>query len=1058
MRTNLPVTQNEYVLRDDQMIVSKTDLKGQITYVNRDFLDVSGFTQDELIGKPHNLVRHPDMPAEAFKDLWDTVKSGRPWTGVVKNRCKNGDYYWVDATATLIREGGQVVGYMSVRRKPTRQEIDSAENLYKKIKAGAVKLDSKLGRLKRLSIGARLTTGIVAAAVLILGISTVVIGSRTNTLLEAKALSVVTEQLRVTRTMVEQSALQSRKEASRLGEVFSLQFMDPFSVVVRDEKDRALLKHGSKVLNDQFDEVDRFTATSGAVATFFVRQSDDFYRVSTSVKKADGQRAIGTSLDKKHPAYVRLMAGERYTGKATLFGKDYYTDYQPIKDAAGRIIGATFIGVDFSDQMGALKEKIKSIKIGETGYIFVLFSKEGDEYGKALVHPVDEGQIILGAKDATGREFIRELLEKKQGMIRYDGINKELGETSAREKMLAIEHIPEWDWVLGGGTYMDELEKEASTLYVMQIIANVIVVLAMSGLVLWLSRRWVAAPLAEVNGAFERLSQGDYSTKLALDRHDEVGIMMQALVSMQTRLGFDVAETKRVAAETMRIKMALDSSNAPMTISNENNALIYMNLAAENLWRSMEPGMQERVPGFTVSEMRNHSLVEFFDNPEIQEAYRTQLNAPRTFDVAMCGRQLVVTVSPVRDATGVYLGRASQWLDRTDEVRIEQQIAGVIEAAELGNPEARLEISGLNGFFLKLGKGINGLLESNARVMADIGNVFRRLAEGDLTLTVEQRYVGSLAEMVDNANLTITKLGGIIQSIKDAADAINTASKEIASGNQDLSSRTEQQASSLEETASSMEQLSSTVKLNSENAIQANQFAGEAQQVAIKAGNAVGQVVETMSAIRQSSTKISDIIGVIDGIAFQTNILALNAAVEAARAGEQGRGFAVVATEVRSLAQRSASAAKEIKGLISDSESKVEAGNKLVDQAGQTVEEVVASIKRVAKIMSDISEASREQSAGIEQVSLAVSQMDEVTQQNAALVEQAAAAAESLEEQAYGLTEAVGMFKLAGADLNRSGPGKAQRLVSPAASPTKSSSQRATKRLPASLDDEWSEF
>ena len=262
-----------------------------------------------------------------------------------------------------------------------------------------------------------------------------------------------------------------------------------------------------------------------------------------------------------------------------------------------------------------------------------------------------------------------------------------------------------------------------------------------------------------------------------------------------------------------------------------------------------------------------------------------------------------------------------------------------------------------------------------------------------------------------------------------------------------------------------MEELTSTVKQNADNARQANELADGAQQVAERGGAVVGQVVETMSAIHQSSSKIADIIGVIDGIAFQTNILALNAAVEAARAGEQGRGFAVVATEVRNLAQRSAAAAKEIKGLISDSVEKVEAGNKLVDQAGRTMEEVVASIKRVARIMSDISAASREQTAGIEQVSLAVSQMDEVTQQNAALVEEAAAAAESLEEQAQTLAQVVSVFKVMEEEAvariaapKRAGAKPAASNAAPNYTRDRSGARKAAASLPASLDDEWEEF
>ncbi|MHB1086082.1 MAG: methyl-accepting chemotaxis protein, partial [Thiobacillus sp.] len=252
----------------------------------------------------------------------------------------------------------------------------------------------------------------------------------------------------------------------------------------------------------------------------------------------------------------------------------------------------------------------------------------------------------------------------------------------------------------------------------------------------------------------------------------------------------------------------------------------------------------------------------------------------------------------------------------------------------------------------------------------------------------------------------------IISQVRTGTETIAVASREIASGNADLSNRTESQASSLEETASSMEQLTSTVRQNAENARQANQLVGSTADVAVKGGRVVGQVVDTMASIKDSSRKIADIIGVIDGIAFQTNILALNAAVEAARAGEQGRGFAVVAAEVRNLAQRSAGAAKEIKALIEDSVGKVDAGGKLVDEAGKTMDEIVNSVKRVTDIMSEIAAASQEQSAGIEQVNQAVGQMDEMTQQNAALVEQAAAAAESLQDQAGQLAQAVSAFKL----------------------------------------------
>ncbi|WP_323493736.1 methyl-accepting chemotaxis protein [Undibacterium sp. 5I1] len=291
-------------------------------------------------------------------------------------------------------------------------------------------------------------------------------------------------------------------------------------------------------------------------------------------------------------------------------------------------------------------------------------------------------------------------------------------------------------------------------------------------------------------------------------------------------------------------------------------------------------------------------------------------------------------------------------------------------------------------------------------------NISEAVAAGDLTTDIKITSNDEMGKLLQALKNMSDSLKNIVGEVRTGTDQITAASTEIATGNLDLSSRTEEQASSLEETASSMEELTSTVKQNADNARQANQLAVSASEVATKGGNVVSQVIQTMSEINDSSKKIVDIIGVIDSIAFQTNILALNAAVEAARAGEQGRGFAVVASEVRNLAQRSASAAKEIKTLIDTSVEKVDTGTKLVDQAGLTIQEIVQSVKRVSDVVSEISAATQEQTAGIDQINIAITQIDETTQQNAALVEQAAAAAASMQEQATNLTQVVSVFKI----------------------------------------------
>jgi methyl-accepting chemotaxis protein len=332
------------------------------------------------------------------------------------------------------------------------------------------------------------------------------------------------------------------------------------------------------------------------------------------------------------------------------------------------------------------------------------------------------------------------------------------------------------------------------------------------------------------------------------------------------------------------------------------------------------------------------------------------------------------------------------------------------------------------------------------------------VAGGDLTRSIEatgKDETGALLRALRHMNDSLVK---IVTQVRNGTDTIATGSAEISAGNLDLSTRTEQQAGALEETAASMEELTTTVRQNADNARQANQLSIAASEVAAQGGAVVGQVITTMGSINESSRKIVDIIGVIDGIAFQTNILALNAAVEAARAGEQGRGFAVVASEVRNLAQRSAAAAKEIKVLIGDSVDKVDVGARLVDQAGATMEQVVSSIRRVTDIMAEITHASQEQTGGIEQVNQAIGQMDQVTQQNAALVEEAAAAAASMQDQAATLAQVVGVFKLAGPALAApaaKAPARALARPAPALRVTKAAPAKSAARVSA---DEWETF
>ncbi len=396
---------------------------------------------------------------------------------------------------------------------------------------------------------------------------------------------------------------------------------------------------------------------------------------------------------------------------------------------------------------------------------------------------------------------------------------------------------------------------------------------------------------------------------------------------------------------------------------------------------------------------------------------------------------------------------------------INTQIQQLASAAAAGDFSQRGDAQRFDHDFRVMIEQLNSMMQVADGNLGQLSQLLQSIAAGDLTARMDGQFNGVFARMRDDANTTVAQLTQIVGQIQASASSITLAAGEIASGNSDLSRRTEQQAANLEETAASMEELTSTVRQNAEHARQANQLAIGAHGVASQGGEVVGQVVTTMSAIEASSKKIAEIISVIDGIAFQTNILALNAAVEAARAGEQGRGFAVVASEVRTLAQRSAAAAKEIKGLIDDSVGKVNDGSALVHKAGATMGEIVASVQRVTDIMAEISAASQEQSAGIEQVNQTVVQMDETTQQNAALVEEATAAARAMEEQAGHLSEAVSIFVVDEAEVvaaPRVAAAPAPRATAPVApAPTAPPARRTAGGRPMATelaDGDWQEF
>lgn len=522
-------------------------------------------------------------------------------------------------------------------------------------------------------------------------------------------------------------------------------------------------------------------------------------------------------------------------------------------------------------------------------------------------------------------------------------------------------------------------------------------------------------------------------------------------------------EERQIHNENLRIRQALDNVETNTMIADADNKIIYLNQSIRTMLKEAENDIRAYLPNFSADNLYHQNMDTFHKNPAHQQALVKQMTGVLKTEIKVGARVFKLTANPIVSEDKERIGTVVEWEDRTAEIAIEREIDELVESAANGDLSKRINTEDKSGFFKGLSEGLNRLVGVCDEVIDDTVNMLDAMAHGDLTRRIEGDYQGSFGKLKQDANATVIKLTEIITQIDQSATTVSSGSNEIAQGNANLSERTEQQASSLEETASSMEEITSTVRQNADNASLANSLASDAQSKAVQGGKVVDKAVDSMSEINESSKKIADIIAVIDEIAFQTNLLALNAAVEAARAGEQGRGFAVVAGEVRSLAQRSAQAAKEIKDLIRDSVSKVEDGTALVNESGETLKEIVEAVEKVSQMIADIAVASNQQSSGIEQVNAAVSQMDEMTQQNAALVEEASAASESMSEQSRAMKQLLSFFALSGQQAQGANLLSAVSHSSSSQTPQNNGAlgiKSPVSAVPStnSADEEWEEF
>ncbi|WP_295899306.1 aerotaxis transducer Aer2 [uncultured Vibrio sp.] len=524
----------------------------------------------------------------------------------------------------------------------------------------------------------------------------------------------------------------------------------------------------------------------------------------------------------------------------------------------------------------------------------------------------------------------------------------------------------------------------------------------------------------------------------------------------------DVTAERAKEQQIGRLASAVEGMTTNLMMADNEGIIRDINPSLMTLLKSREVELRAVLPAFDSSKLIGANIDIFHKNPAHQRSIISNPDAlPFTSNIAVGGLEFTLTCIAMHDGDGTYIGPALQWEDITEQQDGQRQVESLIQKAIAGDLTERIDTTVYAGFMKELGDGVNNLLDTLVKPLGECIDVMSDVADGNLKESMSDEYNGEFGRLANAVNTSIVNLRNMAEKITTSSARVATASTEIADGNDDLSQRVEAQAANLEETAASMEEMTATVRQNADNAKGANDLADDAATKAGKGGAVVGQAVEAMSDINNASKKIADIIGVIDEIAFQTNLLALNAAVEAARAGEQGRGFAVVAGEVRNLAQRSAAAAKEIKGLINDSVEKVDEGTRLVDESGATLKEIVDAVAKVTELIAQIASSSVEQSTGIDEINRAIATMDEMTQQNASLVEETSAASQSLKDEGKVLLNLMNFFTT---DNNVATlESKKIEPEAPVAKQSNVSTLRSNQAVNSSFDigedgDEWEEF
>jgi len=988
MRNNQPVTQNKINIPENAILTSSTDMYGNITAATKDFIEVSGFSREELLGSPHNMVRHPDVPEVIFKDLWQTLQAGGTWRAPVKNRSKNGDYYWVEANVSQIRENGKLIGYISVRRQMTDFEISQAEVLYTKIANGQMVIKQGLVTPK-LSFTKGINDwfkNLKIATRLVLGFGVLLVGFGASTLfIETSLKNIEVDSKRIAELRVPTSAASSQMVNNINASLASLRgwmltgnesFKLERSVVWKDiEKTVKLM--------DEFSQ--NWTNPEN------VAKWAEFKTILKEFKTAQQQVESIANTPAEQPA-TQILVNEAAPLASGIIKNITKMINLEAQAEVSEVRKALLISMaNFRGSMGLSLANIRAnlltgdVKFTEVFNQFWATNQRSLKEIQASKYLLDDAQLSAFTElESLHAKFtpLPPKMFKTRNSQKWNMANYTLVTEAAPRagKLLTILAGPKNanDERTGGmvanqrGLLNNDAIQASETISMLQylVLLMLVVGLIVSSLVALLIIRSIVRPVKELHKVLDEVAMSsDFSKRVSIQSKDEIGEAGLAFNAMMMEAQYSIA----MVNESLQGISAGDCTR--MIRLDLNGDLKRLKEGANGTATSISGTMRELRKALEAIHDGKFS-VEM--HAELEGQYKVML------DLAVNSMAtLNATVSGISD---------------------------VMSSMQQGEFGERIDVEA-KGDLLTVKEMVNDSMATLEKAVGDIVQVASAQAKGDLTQTIGGEYQGQLQIIKNSMNATGHKLDTVISELNLASHGIADNSREVASSTMGLSDRIQGQAATLEETSASMSEMTSTLNQTSESAQEANLLAEQARAESNNGSAVMQKAIASMEKISESSSKIADIITLMDGIAFQTNLLALNAAVEAARAGEAGRGFAVVAGEVRQLAQKSAEASKDIKVLIEDSVIKVEEGTVHVSSTGEALVGINASIEKVEKIVSHIMKSSQNQQIGIEQVNHAVMDMNLATQENAALVEETSSASDHMNGLSGDMLEKMDFFK-----------------------------------------------